>query len=734
MIRRASSITRCVLSAVILAWCLGATSAWAQAPVTPGLLDGDPNDRVRVIIRLAVAFQPEGVISGADVLRQRAAIAAAQSNARALLLGIGGTPVGFATLPWMAAEITRHQIADILTHPLVAGVDADPIARTSLAESVPRVGAPVAWTAGYAGTGWTVAVLDTGVDALHPFFTGAVVSEACFSTTGSSSSSFCPGGVSSSVGAGAGMPCPAGVAGCAHGTHVAGIAVGRDPAQSLYGVARQASLFPIQVFSRFEDPGMCAPLSAPCALAYMSDVARALDYVMDQAGPGNRNRVAAVNLSLSSTTYAGACDTAPGMPPIKAAIDHLRSIGIATVIAAGNEGASGAIGAPSCVSTAVSVGSTEDTEDTLSAFSNHSAQLQLGAPGSLIFSALPGGDYGFLAGTSMAAPHVAGAWAIIKQAQPAASVTLVLDELKSTGAGVAGRASDETFTRIAIDRAMALTPGEVPGVPLDVAAAVSGETITVTWSAPTSGGVSGYIVQAGSQAGASDFFDGSVGMTNAVAAVVPAGTYFIRIRAFNAEGIGAASAEVIATVVPQALPGDPQNVSAVASGSTITLTWAPPVTGGAASGYVVQAGSAPGAADFFNGPVGNVLAVAATVPGGTYYIRVLAQNTSGLGLPSAETSVTVPAGCTTPAAPEVTGSATGTLASLAWTVPAGGPVTGYILQAGSAPGASDVFAGAVGNVNSLSAVVTSGTYYARIIAVAACGAGAASADAVIVVP
>jgi subtilisin family serine protease len=76
-----------------------------------------------------------------------------------------------------------------------------------------------------------VAVLDTGVDKTHPFLSGKVVEEACYSAGGN-----CPNGATSEVGSGAGVQCTYAAAACRHGTHVAGIAAGQG--SSFSGVAR----------------------------------------------------------------------------------------------------------------------------------------------------------------------------------------------------------------------------------------------------------------------------------------------------------------------------------------------------------------------------------------------------------------------------------------------------------------------------------------------------------------
>src|SRR5262249_13108324 len=137
-------------------------------------------------------------------------------------------------------------------------------------------------------------------------------------------------------------------------------------------------------------------------------------------------------------------------------------------------------------------------------------------------------------------------------------------------------------------RAAALPPAAgaiVPGPPINLAFSVSGSTVTLTWTAPASGDpASSYVLDAGSTSGASNLASVATGnaATVFVATGVSAGTYFVRVRAQNASGTGAASNEVVVVVGQVACaspPGPPSGLSSVVSGATVTLGWSAPAGG-----------------------------------------------------------------------------------------------------------------------------------------------------------
>ncbi len=437
--------------------------------------------RVRVIVRVQPVQDFEeryGQYFGRQDQRERmrARIGIAQLDV------LGRLPGGslhdarsYPDLPYLALEVGLDALDELAVDPDVVEVELDVPARRALSTSSPVVGAPDAWAAGATGDGWNVAILDTGVDSSHGFLPGKVVAEACFSTTTSFSSSLCPSGGEVQVGPGAGAACDPAVAGCSHGTHVAGIAAGTGG--SFHGVAREGGIIAIQVFSRFDDPADCSPGSAPCALAWSSDQIAALQHVYDLR---NDFDIASVNMSLGGGVYSSQATCDANNAGTKAAIDQLRSVGIATVISSGNNGSSSGVSSPGCISTAVAVGATTDS-DAIASFSNSSSLLDLLAPGVSVRSSVAGGGYGTWNGTSMAAPHVAGAWAVLKHANPTASVSDVLTLLQNTGVSLTDPRNGVTRPRIRVGAAVA----NEPPTPAPEAPTLVSPAGTVTTARPT---------------------------------------------------------------------------------------------------------------------------------------------------------------------------------------------------------------------------------------------------------
>jgi subtilisin len=445
---------------------------------------------VRVLVELTPSSPqvPEGNLPTADAIRDRRRTIAASAAGLLARLPQGSHRLlhQFATVPYVALEVTPAALDALEALGADVRVWDDKIVLPTLGDSVPLIGGDQAWAAGYDGSGTTIALLDTGVDSTHPFLAGKVTEEACYSSTVANTSvTFCPNGQDEQIGAGSAAPCP--LDGCFHGTHVAGIAAGNDPTGSHPpGVAKGAQLMAVQVFSKITNATNCGG-TAPCAGAFTSDIIAGLERVYTVALAG-RN-IVSVNLSLGGDLFTAQCDSEPYKPMI----DNLRAIGIATVVAAGNSGWPGGLTTPACISSAVSVGSTTKT-DTVSWFTNDAPFMSLFAPGESITSSVPGGSYEALSGTSMAAPHVAGSWAILKQAVPAASVTTLLNALRSTGVPItddrlAVLGLEETVPRVNVFEALrTLVPIASPAPvatalsPDSVRAGSGAFTLTVTGS------------------------------------------------------------------------------------------------------------------------------------------------------------------------------------------------------------------------------------------------------------
>ena len=420
---------------------------------------------VRVIIELDVPISLEGEMEGLQAIQnQQQAIQSAQQSIMQQLSALNALSTDtyqFKHIPYLGTTVNLDSLNILQSSPMVSTITPDVAVPLLLYQSNSIIGADKVWSesfdgVGYTGKGQQIAILDTGVDKNHPFLSGKVVSEACYSSTVPSdgSTSICPGGVAESTETDSGLPCSSSIDGCDHGTHVAGIAAGGSfmyVGNEYHGVALDAQIIPIKVFSQFNNPLDCF-FQAPCVLSYTSDQMKALERVLDLSQDPNMN-ISSINMSLGGGRFNSICDD----QPLKPLIDQLRSVGIVTVIASGNNGFSDSISAPACISSAISVGSTTKS-DSVSSFSNSADILDVLAPGSNIISSILNDQFATKSGTSMAAPHVAGAWALINEKVPDVTVQDTLDILKSTGTQIDDNRNGLTFSRIQLDEAVKVIP------------------------------------------------------------------------------------------------------------------------------------------------------------------------------------------------------------------------------------------------------------------------------------
>ena len=441
----------------------GTPVAMTSAERAAELIDKAQRDgKVRVIVKLKSPATPEATLTPSQVIEQRQNLQDVQTRVLGALTSQGrineASVSRFEITPAMSMEATTDTLTLLAQNPEVEEVVEDTLNYPALYQSSPLIGATDAWTAGFSGSGRVVAILDSGVYKSHPFLTGKVVSEACYSSNYNGGdytyTSLCPGGVTSSTAVNSGLNCSTATwgDGCSHGTHVAGIAAGKNGASSggnMSGVARDANIIAIQVFSGFTQ-GSYKDLGA-----WDSDLIKALERVYALR---TTYSIAAANMSLSGGKYTSTCDTSP----VKPIIDNLRAAGIATVISSGNDAYTGATGSPGCISTAITVGNSTKT-DLKAASSNMAPWVDLFGPGTLICSSIvgvPSGcgtGYAAWSGTSMAAPQVTGAWAVMKSKQPTATVAEIESALESTGVPISTYLGN--WPRIALVPALAKLSG-----------------------------------------------------------------------------------------------------------------------------------------------------------------------------------------------------------------------------------------------------------------------------------
>jgi subtilisin family serine protease len=448
------------------------------------------NGTLPVIVGLNLPFKPEGSLQAPQAVEdQQTAITQMQNDVLARLAGLSVSNVKpFAHIPYMAMTIDTAAL-DVLNHdPSVSSIMEDRLLQPLLDDSTTIVGANVAWKAGYTGNDWTIAILDSGIDADHPFLQGKVVEEACFSSNNESleTTSLCPNGRDEQIGQGAAINCKSDeISICQHGTHVAGIAAGKG--EEFSGIANDATIIAVQVFSR----GMCptsSGKSSPCIVNFTSDLILGMQRVYQLRRDYN---IAAINLSLGGLASDGSvytdeqsCDE-DGFA-LKAMVETLRLADIVTIASAGNDSQADGLEIPACLSNVVSVGAT-DNDDNVMDFSNSAPFLDFLAPGESITSSVPGGGFGSISGTSQATPHVSGAWTVLKACKPGATIESIFAILDAHAPLIRDSRNDVEVPRVQLDSALdafgcSPVAPQPPAAPSNLVATLLQDRVLLSWS------------------------------------------------------------------------------------------------------------------------------------------------------------------------------------------------------------------------------------------------------------
>lgn len=365
----------------------------------------------------------------------------------------------FNNFPLISVNVSKAQLLELQQDSSIQ-VYSNALRFPQLANSVPLI-YPTQETSPYHGDNkWAVAVLDSGIESTHEFLASKVISQACFSTNNElvSATSLCPDGPDPgnapdefSTAIGSGEPCNSAIAMCDHGTQSAGVIAGSG--MNYDGVARQAKLISVQVYSLIDDEVECGINPSPCIGAFATDIIAALDHIMSIR---NQYSIAAVNLGLgfdSGGNIAGTCNSEPEAVAIQA----LRNIGIPVIVPSGNDGYGASMRIPACVGDAIAVAASNNS-DVISGQSNISNALDLFAPGVAVETSTLGNMYSVASGTSIAAAHVAGAWAVLKNKAPHLNVDQIETVLKSHGPQL--NASGNTFRRIDVSATLDSLPEE----------------------------------------------------------------------------------------------------------------------------------------------------------------------------------------------------------------------------------------------------------------------------------
>lgn len=430
--------------------------------------------------------------------------------------------------------------------------------------NIALVRAPELWALGYRGNGVVVASMDTGVDANHP--------DLAAQWRGGTNSWFDPSGQHPTT--------PIDTSG--HGTQTLGVIVGRDAGGTAVGVAPDARWIAVKIF---DDSG-----GAP-----FTRVHEGFQWLLDP--DGNPATADAPHVVNNSWTLGGSgCNL-----EFQLDLQALRAAGILPVFAAGNYGPSAASSrSPANNPEAFAVGASTKT-DTIWASSSRGPSActdpdptypELVAPGASIRTTNRFAGYITSSGTSLAAPHVTGALALLLQAHPGTPAAQLETALESSAVDLGAAGPDDAFGYGRLD---ALAAHQWLGAPPpdftlvaspSTASAAQGGSVSYTVSVSPQGGFDEDVALSvsGLPAGATGSFvptvvaggSGSSQLTVTTSPSTPIGSYPLTITGTGGSESRIASVTMVVDPPPDfALGASPPSASTPAGGAvsyTVAVT------------------------------------------------------------------------------------------------------------------------------------------------------------------
>jgi len=280
--------------------------------------------------------------------------------------------------------------------------------------ALPKIEAPAAWDMTTGNSNVVVAIVDSGLDTSHVEFTGRIVDPR-----DEIDGDYTPQDT------------------CGHGTHVTGISAAKgNNAVGVAGVAWDVRILPVRVLT----------WNGYTCSGGEYDIRDGINWAVSHGAK-------VINLSLGALPDPGyTCEQV--FPIMSSAIADAYNAGVLVVAATGNNAAS-RLACPALQSQTMAVGATTSSDERAS-YSNYGAGLDVVAPGSSIYSTIPGG-YGYMSGTSMATPHVSGLAALLWSFAPDLTHNQVRDIIQSTTDDLGTSGWDDYFGygRINARRALA---------------------------------------------------------------------------------------------------------------------------------------------------------------------------------------------------------------------------------------------------------------------------------------